>query len=102
MLWIRRDSDGDGRLKLGGRCSAGKAGGSHGASQPLGDLDRLGVSRVRQQDRELLPAEAGRNILSSKVFLEHASDAAKDVVAREVAVGVVDLAKEVEVREEHG
>ena len=100
MLWIRRDSDGDGRLKLGLRCSACKASGSYGAAQPLGDLERLVVSRVGQQDGELFSAEARRNISSSKVLLEHASDAAKDVVAGQVAVGVVDLAEEIEVREE--
>ena len=67
------------------------------AADPLGDLERLLRRRLRQQDRELLAAEAGRNVVVAQLGAEDLGDALQHRVAGEVAVGVVDLAQQVEV-----
>ena len=64
---------------------------------PLGDLHRLLRWSLRQQDRELLAAEAGRDVVVAQLGAEDLGDALQHRVAGEVAVGVVDLAQQVEV-----
>ena len=66
-------------------------------ADPLGDLDRLLGRRLRQQDRELLAAEAGRNVVVAELRAEDLRDPLQDGVAGEMAVGVVDVAQQVEV-----
>ena len=102
VLWVRSDTDGHGHPKLGVRDPAREPAGGYCAAQPLGDLDCLGVRRVRQQNGELLSTEACGNVLRSELLLEHAADAAEDSVTGQVTVGVVDLAEEVEVGKEDG
>ena len=68
------------------------------AADPLGDLEGLLRRRLGQQDRELLAAEARRHVVVAQVRAEHFRDALQHRVAREVAVGVVDVAQQVEVR----
>ena len=58
---------------------------------------RLLGRRLRQQERELLSAEAGGDVGVPEVQLEDAGDPAQDGVPGEVPVGVVDLAEQVEV-----
>ena len=67
------------------------------AADPVGDLERLLRRRLRQEDRELLAAEAGRHVVVAQLLAEDLRDAAQDGVAGEVAVGVVDIAQQVEV-----
>ena len=66
-------------------------------ADPLGDLHRLLGRRLRQEDRELLAAEAGRNVVLPQLGAEDLGDALQDGVAGEMAVGVVDLAEQIEV-----
>ena len=67
------------------------------AADPVGDLERLLRRRLRQEDRELLAAEARRHVVVAQLLAEDLGDAAQDGVAGEVAVGVVDVAQQVEV-----
>ncbi len=67
------------------------------SADPLGDLHRLLGWCLRQQDRELLAAEAGRNVVMAQFGAEDLSDPLQDGVAGEMAVGVVDLAEQIEV-----
>ena len=66
-------------------------------ADPLGDLHRLLGRCLRQEDRELLAAETGRNVVLAQLGAEDLGDALQDGVAGEMAVGVVDLAEQVEV-----
>ncbi len=72
-----------------------------GAADPLGDLEGLLRSRLGEDDRELLAAEARGDVGVAQLPLEDAGDAVQDRVARQVPVGVVDLAKQVEVGHDH-
>ena len=67
------------------------------AADPLGDLQRLLGRRLGQQDRELLAAEAGRDVVVAQLGAEDLGDPLQHRVAGEVAVRVVDLAEQVEV-----
>ena len=67
------------------------------APDPLGDLEGLLRRRLGKQDRELLAAEARRHVVVAQLRAEDLGDALQDGVAGEVAVGVVDVAQEVEV-----
>ncbi len=67
------------------------------AADPLGDLHRLLGRRLRQEDRELLAAEAGRHVVVAQLLAEDLGDPLQDGVAGEVAVAVVDVAQQVEV-----
>ena len=69
----------------------------NGAADPLGDLHRLLGRRLRQQDRELLAAEARRHVVVAQLLAEDLGDAFQHCVAGEVAVAVVDVAQQVEV-----
>ena len=71
--------------------------GGDGTPDALGDLERLLASGLGKQDRELLAAEASGNVVVAKLLAEDVGDPAKDDVAREVAVRVVDVAQQVEV-----
>ncbi len=97
VLRVRRDADGDGRLQVGLGCSTWEAGSCHGGAQALGGLQCVRVTRLGEQHGKFLPAEASGNVFGAKLFLEHASDTAKDLVPGQMPVGVVDVAKEVEV-----
>src|SRR5207248_9979709 len=67
----------------------------------LGNRQRSLEIRLGQEDRELLPAEAGRRVVVAKLPREHLRDAAEDSVAGAVPVGVVHLAEQVEVGDQN-
>ena len=67
------------------------------ATNPLGDLERLLGRRLGQEDRELLTAEPRRHVVVAQLRSEHLRDSLEHGVAGEVAVGVVDVAEQVEV-----
>ena len=66
-------------------------------ADPLGDLERLLRRCLGQEDRELLAAEPGRHVVVPQLGAEDLGDALQHRVAGEMAVGVVDLAEQVEV-----
>ncbi len=68
-----------------------------GTANPLCDLERLLGGRLGQQDRELLAAEARRDVVVAQLGAEDLCDPLQDRVSRQVAVVVVDVAKQVEV-----
>ena len=68
-----------------------------GATDSLRDLQRLLRRRFRQEDRELLPAEASRNVVVPELLPEDLGDALEHRVACEVAVAVVDVTQQIEV-----
>ena len=68
-----------------------------GATDSLRDLQRLLRRRFRQEDRELLPAEASRNVVVPELRAEDLGDALQHRVAGEMAVAVVDVSQQVEV-----
>ena len=68
-----------------------------GAPDPLGELERLLGRGLGQEDAELLPAEARRDVVVAKLRAEDLGDPLQDGVAGEVAVAVVDVAEQVEV-----
>ncbi len=68
-----------------------------GAADPLGDLERLLGRGLRQEDRELLAAEARRDVVVAKLGPEDLRDPLQDRVPRQVAVVVVDVPEQVEV-----
>ena len=67
------------------------------AADALRDLHRLLGRRLREENRELLAAEAGRHVVVPELCVEDLRDALQDRVACEVAVAVVDVAEQVEV-----
>ena len=67
------------------------------APDPLRNLHRLLRRGLRQQDRELLTAEARRHVVMPQLFVEDLGDPLEDSVAGEVAVAVVDVAQQIEV-----
>ena len=69
----------------------------HGAADPLGDLERLVRRRLRKEDRELLAAEAGRDVVVAQLRAEDLRDSLQHGVAGKVSVAVVDVAQQVEV-----
>ena len=69
----------------------------HGAADPLGDLERLVRRRLGKQDRELLAAEPGRDVVVAQLRAEDLGDSLQHRVAGKVAVAVVDVAEQVEV-----
>ena len=72
-----------------------------GAADPLGDVEGLLRGRLREHDRELLAAEARGDVGVAELALEDAGDPVQDRVARQVPVGVVDLAQQIEVGHDH-
>ena len=70
---------------------------SNCAPDPLCDLQRLLRRGLRQQDRELLAAEACRHVVMPKLLVEDLGDPLEDRVSCEMAVAVVDVAQQVEV-----
>ena len=71
------------------------------ATDAVGDLERLLDRRAGQEDTELLPAEAGSQIVLAQLAPEDVRDTRQDGVAGQMAVGVVDLAQQVEVGHDH-
>ncbi len=67
------------------------------APDPLRDLERLLGRRLRQQNREFLAAEACGHVVVAQLGAEDLRDALQHRISRQVAVGVVDLAQQVEV-----
>ena len=63
----------------------------------LRDLHRLLGRGLRQEDRELLAAEAGRHVVVAQLLAEDLRDALQHGVTGKMAVAVVDVAQEVEV-----
>ena len=72
------------------------------APDALGDLERLLRRRLRQEDGELLAAEARGDVVVAQLPVEDVGDALEDGVAGEMAVRVVDVPEEVEVGHDHG
>ena len=70
-------------------------------ANPLGDRESLLWRRLREDDRELLPAEPRRDVRMSQVPLEDGGDPVQDGVAGKVPVRVVDVAEQVEVGHDH-
>ena len=64
---------------------------------PLGELERAVAAGLRQRDDELLAAVARRLVDAARLLREDPADPAQDLVALEVAVGVVDLLEVVDV-----
>src|SRR6266481_1403948 len=69
-----------------------------GAADALCNLERLLGRRLREEDRELLAAEARRYVVVAQLLAEDLRDAFQHCVAGEVAVAVVDVAQQVEDR----
>ena len=59
-----------------------------------------GLVEIREEERELLAAEPCGEVLVAEVLAKNARDADEHDVTRQVAVAVVDLPQEVEVRDE--
>ena len=95
--WIGRDAEGEGHCdRLVGAGDVEPARGD-GAADPLGDLEGLLPVRLGQEDRELLAAETGGDVVVAKLLPEHLGNAGEHLVADEVAVCIVHFAEEVEV-----
>ncbi len=73
-----------------------------GAADALGNLDRLGLGPARQQDRELLAAEAAGEIACADAAVQGRGKDLQHPVADRVAEHVVDLLEVIEVGEQHG
>ena len=67
------------------------------AADPLGDLERLLGWCLGEQNGELLPAEARRDVVVAQLRTEDLSDPFQDGITGEVAVRVVDVAEQIEV-----
>ena len=91
------DTDRDGRANRLARGLDVDGRGGDCAPDPFGDLEGLFRRRLGQEDRELLTAEAGRHVVVAQLRPEGLGDSLEHGVAGEVAVGVVDVAEEVEV-----
>ena len=63
----------------------------------VGYLERLRRGGLGQQDRELLAAEPCGHVVVAELLAEDVGDAAEHGVTCQMAVGVVDVAKQVEV-----
>jgi hypothetical protein len=69
---------------------------------PFGDAQRVpAVAQVLQQDGELVPAEAGDDVLGAYRLAEPVGDAGEQAVPGGVTVGVVDVLEPVQVDEQH-
>ena len=66
-------------------------------AQPLGERARALEVRLREDDGELLAAVAREDLVAPDALLDDARHLLEDVVAREVAVDVVDLLEVVDV-----
>ena len=97
VLRIGGDADRDGRADRLARGLDVEAPVGDGAADALGDLERLLRRRLGEQDAELLAAEPRRHVVVAQLGAEDVGDALQHGVAGEVAVGVVDLAEQVEV-----
>ena len=61
-----------------------------------------GFPRVRQDDGKLVAPIAGRDICAAHLFVDHFAYQAKELVAHQMAVRIVDLFELVEIEENHG
>ena len=66
-------------------------------ADPLGDLERLLVVGLGQEDGELLAAEASRDVVVAELLPKDLGHPRQHLVADKVPVRVVDLAQQVEV-----
>src|SRR6185437_15447694 len=69
-------------------------------SQPVGQRVGALERRLRQDDRELLAAVPREHLVAADPLLDDARDLLEDVVARQVAVDVVDLLEVVDVQQQ--
>ncbi len=69
----------------------------HLPADALGDREGGLPVGLRQQERELLPTEPARHVVLAQLGAHDVGDPLDDGVAGEMAVGVVDLAQQVEV-----
>jgi hypothetical protein len=67
-------------------------------AEPLGDGQGLVLSRLRQQDREFLPAEPARQVVAAHLLAQDGGDRPQRLVADQVAVSVVDPLEVIEVQ----
>ena len=97
VLRIAGDADRDGCAdRLAGRLDVERAL-RNGPANAFRDLHRLLRRCLRQQDRELLAAEARGHVVVAQLRAEHLGDPFQDRVAGKMAVRVVDVAEQVEV-----
>ena len=100
--WEGGDAERDGRAnRLARRLDVEGPSGDRRADA-LRDLERLLGVRLGQQDAELLAAEPRRDVVVAQLHAEDLGDALEHGVAGEVAVGVVDVAEQVEVGHDQG
>ncbi len=59
-------------------------------AKPFRDAQRVRLMRLRQQDRELFTAEPAGQVITSQLLAQRTGDRLERLVARQVAVGVVD------------
>ena len=101
VVGIDGDADGDGRADRLARGLHLEALLGDRAPDALGDVEGLLRRRLRQEDGELLTAEARRDVRVAQMAAEDVGDALQDGVACEMPVRVVDVAEEVEVGHDH-
>ena len=73
-----------------------------GAPQALGDDEGAALVRLREQQRELLARDAGRDVDAPLPLERVPRDRLKRLVARRVAVLLVHLAEAIDVADDHG
>ena len=73
-----------------------------GAAQALGDDEGAALVRLREQQRELLARDAGRDVDAPLPLERVPGDGLKRLIARRVAVLLVHLAEAVDVADDHG
>ncbi len=98
----RGDSDRDRRRDRLARRVDVESGLAHRGSDALGNRRGILLARVREQERELLPAEPRGHVVRAELVLEDPGDPDEHRVAGQVAVAVVDLAQEIQVGDEDG
>jgi hypothetical protein len=97
VLGEARHAEGDGRADGLARRLHLEAAVGHRAPNPLGDLEGDVRGRLREEDGKLLAAETCRDVVVAQLRAEDVGDPLQYRVAREVAVGVVDVPEEVQV-----
>jgi hypothetical protein len=70
-------------------------------TQPLSNLDRVGLTGLRQDDRELVAAEPASQIVAPQLLAQRIGDRAERSVSGQVTIGVVDHLEMVDVDQGH-
>ncbi len=96
-----RDGDLDGPAGVGLVADRDGQPGDVGA-QPLGDIERVRLAGVRQQDDELLAAEPAGQVVGPQLAAQAVGHGPERLVSDQVAVGVVDRLEVVDVDQGQG